>query len=349
MKALKVIVGVIASLIALIVVLGFIAPKEATVKRSISINTSNEVVWNYVSSLEEQHKWSPWAPRDANMEYSFEGDKGTVGSKYNWSGNEDVGSGYQQIKEISPTTKIEQDLVFTEPFASEADVWIEISENEGAQSVTWGFKTEFDFITSIFMIMNDMDASLGPDFEEGLDNLKELCENQAESNSELTEQTFEVDGFTITEKQYGPKTFVGTRQVVKFADLQTFMATNFGGVMQEIADAGFEADGMPTCLYWDWDVENEQTDVAAVVPIKGLEVSVANFETFTIDPGLACQVIHMGAYENLEAAHISIEKHMGERNFSMANVAIEEYANDPTTVSDPSEIMTIVTYPVRLK
>lgn len=349
MKALKVSIGIVVALLIILVGLGLTAPKEATVKRSISIKASNENVWQHVASLEEQHNWSPWAPRDPNMKFDFEGETGAIGSVYNWSGNEDVGSGYQKITAINPPNRIEQDLVFTAPWESEADVWIEIGDNEGEQVVTWGFKTEFDFVTSIFMLMNDMDASLGPDFEEGLANLKALCESKAEPSPENTNQTYEVDGITIIEKQFGPRSFVGIRKVVKFEDLPTFRQTNFAAVMKEINDAGYETDGAPTCLYWNWDEEKKEADVAAVVPIKGSEVSVVNFETFTVNPSLVCEVIQMGAYENLGTAHEAIEKHMNNRGFfSSQNIAIEEYANDPTTV-DPAEIKTIVTYPVSLK
>jgi effector-binding domain-containing protein len=307
------------------------------------------VIWENVKSLEAQHGWSPWAKRDPEMKTTYEGETGQVGSKYSWTGNEEVGSGYQSITAVNEGSRIEQDLVFTAPWESEAKVWIDLLEDGEGQKVTWGFKTEFGFITSVFMLMNDMDAQLGPDFEEGLGYLKEICESQADapSGDELPTQEYVVDGQTIIETQFGPRTYLTVRDEVKFEDLPKFFEDNYGKIMENVLGAGYEMDGMPSAIYYVWDEENGKADVAAAIPLKSLGVEMEGFESITIEPGLACQIEFMGSYDSLKTPHMALDKHIKEKGFNFS-VGIEEYVTDPATVKDESEIKTLITYPVTL-
>ncbi|MGB0430460.1 MAG: SRPBCC family protein [Bacteroidia bacterium] len=346
MKALKIILGVVVGIIVIILAIGLSAPKKAVVERSVNIAAPASTVWNNVKSLEAQHNWSPWAKRDTGMTISYKGETGKVGSKYTWQGNEQVGQGYQTITAINDGNRIEQDLVFTGDWESEAVVWIEVMENGEEQKVTWGFKTEYDFVSSIFMMFMDMESFLGKDFSEGLGYLKDICEKQAmnEASAPKTEE-FTVNGIKITELQFGPKTYISHKETVKFPDIQAFFAKYLPEIMGNIQAAGYELDGMPSAIYYNWDEENQQTEVAAAIPIKGLGVQMGGYETITVHPGLACQVQHYGSYDSLSTVHGAIETHLANRTLT-GTIAIEEYVTDPTTVKDLNELLTVVTYPI---
>ncbi|MFY0672537.1 MAG: SRPBCC family protein [Bacteroidia bacterium] len=350
MKALKVILGIIVAIIAVFVVLGVMAPKEEIVERSIVIDAPADIVWKNISSLEAQLEWSPWAKRDPEIKNSFEGQPGTVGSKYTWSGNEDVGSGYQSIALIDEGKRMQQDLTFTGDFESHADVWIDILAEGESQNVTWGFKTEFDFVGSVFMLMQDLEAMLGADYEEGLGYLKEICKKQAELNNadDNVGESFEINGQLVVEKSFGPKTYIAVREEVKFEDLPKFFETNYGKIMQKVLGAGYEMDGMPSAIYFVWDEENMKADVAAAIPLKGMEIEIEGFESITVGSGLACQIEFMGSYDSLKTPHMALEKHFENKDYPFS-MAIEEYVTDPTTVETESEIKTLITYPVVLE
>ena len=345
MKVLKIIIGIVVALIAIFVVMGIMAPKETTIERSISISAPANVVWNNVKSLEAQHDWSPWARRDPNITITYDGIEGQVGSKYTWKGNKDVGEGYQSIIAVEDGHKIEQDLNFTGEWESHADVWLTVEPAGEEQKVTWGFHTEYGFVSATFMMMMDMDGYLSKDFDEGLGYLKEICEKQAAAAPADKSETFEVDGFTITEKEFGPKTYLSHKETVKFADLPAFFAKHYGEIMAAVLGAGYELDGMPSAIYYNWDVENEQTEVAAAIPVKGLGIQMDGFTTITVHPGLACQVEYYGVYDSLGNVHMALEKHMNSRTIT-GSIAIEEYVTDPSTETDPSKILTLVTYPL---
>lgn len=174
MKILKYLgIGLLA-IIMVIVVLGQIMPNDYTVTRQITINESKEEVWKYIVSLKKTPEWSPWAELDPEMEVTYEGEDGQVGSKYSWRGNDEVGVGSQEIVEITDNT-VKTKLIFVEPFEDQSDAWIEAKEVElNTTQVTWGLKGTMPFPMKVFM---DMDAIIGKDYDKGLAKLKFVVEN----------------------------------------------------------------------------------------------------------------------------------------------------------------------------
>ena len=59
MRALKIILFIILGLVGVFLVLGLVAPKEATISRSIVIDAPPELVFNTVNDLSTGDSWSP--------------------------------------------------------------------------------------------------------------------------------------------------------------------------------------------------------------------------------------------------------------------------------------------------
>ncbi len=146
--------------------------KDIEVKRSTTINAPLTQVQEQIIFFKNFVKWRPWAEMDPNSKTEFSGEDGKVGAKYSWSGNEEVGTGHQEILSISDT-KVKLKLVFTAPWESESDVYYNFSEENGQTTVTWGYKGEMPIMASFFV---DMDEMLGSQYEKGLSSLKSICE-----------------------------------------------------------------------------------------------------------------------------------------------------------------------------
>lgn len=169
---------VVLAIIGLIVILGLIAPKSYDVSRSIEINKPLPEVFQYLKYIKNQDYWSPWKKKDPNMLQEFEGIDGEVGFVSKWEGNKEVGSGEQEILGIVDNKVIETELRFLKPWKSQSDAYIkveEISPNE--TKVIWGFTGKNKFPMSILMLFMNMEKAVGKDFEEGLENLKQVLEN----------------------------------------------------------------------------------------------------------------------------------------------------------------------------
>mgnify|MGYP003689571967 FL=1 len=96
----------------------------------------------------------------------------TVGAKYTWRGNEEVGTGSQELVEVTAET-VKTKLIFTAPWESESDIFFNFLEKENVTHVTWGYIGEMPLMMTLFV---DMDEMLGKQYEEGLLSLKTICE-----------------------------------------------------------------------------------------------------------------------------------------------------------------------------
>jgi len=170
---------IILGIVALVLVLAAIAPKNYNVSRSIEIAKPKSVVFDYLKSLKRQDEWSPWGKRDPNMEKKFTGTDGEVGAISYWKGNKEVGEGEQEIIKIVEGDSIESQLRFLKPFKSTSDAYIITKEVEKDKTkVIWGFSGKNKFPMSIMMLFMSMDKAVGKDFEEGLASLKKILENR---------------------------------------------------------------------------------------------------------------------------------------------------------------------------
>jgi len=169
---------IILGIIALIVVLALLAPKNYDVSRSIEISKPKAEVFDNIKYLKKQQEWSPWAIKDPNMDLTFTGVDGEIGATSHWSGNKDVGEGEQEITRIVEGKRIEQDLRFFKPYKSQSDCYMNLDALDGNKSkVTWGFSGKNKFPMSIMMLFMSMDKMVGKDFEQGLQNLKDNLNN----------------------------------------------------------------------------------------------------------------------------------------------------------------------------
>lgn len=147
-----------------------------TVERSTTIQAPPERVYGHIIDLHEMEKWSPWDRMDPNMSRSYEGPDSGVGSRYSWSGNRKVGEGSMEITSAEENTRVDMDLVFLKPFKAENKVWMTLEPADEGTRVTWAMSGEKTLMTRIMGIFKSMDSMVGPDFESGLANLKEIVE-----------------------------------------------------------------------------------------------------------------------------------------------------------------------------
>lgn len=336
MKALKIGGGIVVLLIIVVAALAFTMPTHVNVTRTTTIDAPSDYVMDHVNNFAQINAWSPWMDKDPEMTSSLEGEDGTVGAKYSWSGNDEVGKGEQTLTEISEG-KVVSHLHFITPYEGEADATTTFSEVDGMTEVSWAYDSEMPMPMNVMGLFMDMEDMLGPDFQQGMDNLKALVESNKSSKNEF-------DGFTIETVDMPERTYIGIRDTVAMTDIGAFFATNFGQIAGSMTAAGMEMVGMPSGLYFIWDETGKNTEMMAAIPVAaGAELE--GFESFKIS-GKALKVDQYGPYEDGQAPHMAIEKYLKWHKSIVNGPAIEEYANDPTTVSDPSEIHTIIYYPI---
>ena len=153
---------IVLSIIALIVLLALIAPKTYNVSRSITINKPIGEVFNYLKYIKNQDEWSPWKKKDPNMKQEHTGTDATVGFIARWEGNKDVGTGEQEITNITENQSVESQLRFYKPWKSQSDAYLTTRAiDENTTEVVWGFKGVNKMPSNIFFLLSKIFLTVG--------------------------------------------------------------------------------------------------------------------------------------------------------------------------------------------
>ena len=179
MKLLKKLFFVIISIAAILLILALFVEKEFTVQRNITISKSSSEVFNYLKYIKNQDEWSVWQKMDPDMKKYYKGEDGKIGFVSSWkSKNENVGSGDQELTLLKYPERIETELRFKEPFEKTNYAFFNLVEKgSNSTEVTWGFNGKMSWPTNILLLFMNMEDQIGPDLEQGLNNLKKQLED----------------------------------------------------------------------------------------------------------------------------------------------------------------------------
>ncbi|MCB0630991.1 MAG: SRPBCC family protein [Saprospiraceae bacterium] len=335
MKALKIAGIVIGVLIVLVLLLGVIAPKEMKTARSIVINAPREKVFNTVNDLTTWEKWSPWKEMDPESVMTMGEKTEGVGAYYTWKG-EKTGSGKMTIEESVLNERILVDVEFDGMGSAKAPFTFTRADN-GIQ-VSWGFTAEMPYPMNAMMLFVDMEEQTGKDFEKGLSNLKNLIEMEEKNSSPKQ---------TIVETDMPFPYVVGVRKTVKMSDVQQFYTENLGKVYSALMGKNITPAGQPCGVYFTWDDASQTSDMMAAIPVSEEVKLGGEFETVTLPKGKAVVLNYYGSYENMDRAHNIVDNYILLKKLEVEMPVMEEYVTDPTTVSDPNQILTRVIYPIK--
>lgn len=172
---LKIILIVIAVLIAIVLVLAARKPDKFRVERETRIKASPDKVFALINDFNRWGGWSPWEKMDPAMQRTFSGAAGGQGSVYEWKGNK-VGQGRMEILESEPSTRITIKLDFVKPFEAHNITDFKLDPQGDETAVTWTMQGPAPFVTKIMHVFMDMDRMVGKDFAAGLENMKAIAE-----------------------------------------------------------------------------------------------------------------------------------------------------------------------------
>lgn len=180
MKIVKRIVFFLLGFVALALIVALFVKKDYAVEREITINKPKQEVFAYVKYLKNQDNFSKWATMDPQMKKSYSGTDGTPGFVSAWESQKDsVGKGEQEIKKITEGERIDYELRFKEPMESTEQAYMITEAVDSSHTkVKWGFYGKMKYPTNLMCLFMNIDEMVGPDFEQGLSNLKTIMEKQ---------------------------------------------------------------------------------------------------------------------------------------------------------------------------
>lgn len=335
MKALKIIAGVIAVLIVLVLALTYTASTKMHVEREIDINAPKALIKDQIIYFDKMYDWSPWSKIDPDSDVEFEGEHGKVGSKFSWAGNEEVGKGNMEITSIEEN-EINVLLTFIEPWEGTAETYYLFEEKDDVVTVKWGFDSEMGRPENIITLFRDDEVKLERDYDKGLQNLKEVCEKLAEE---------EGDNFEIQMVNFEPQKFLSIRDRVAFSEMKMFFDEHMKGLFNEIdQNSALEPAGAGSAIYYEWNEADQNTDMAVAVPINAEGDFSSDNYTVTSLEGEAYFVDYIGDYSGLEKPHEALQNYFTQNNIEFTGVALEMYIKNSHNESNPEDYLTRIYY-----
>ncbi len=336
MKALKVILIIIAVLFGGYCIWMATLPTNFEMKRSAIVDAEPDVVFAEVNTLTEWPKWSPWYKLDtaATMEYSDPASG--EGAYYTWtSANDNVGSGKYTNTTVVPNEEIVYTMEFAGMGGSEG-YWNFEPTEDSKTKVTWGFRTEFDFFNRIGGVF--IESALGPQFEEGLNNLKSVSENMPKKEEAAAD---------ISVIQVESMPYYGITDEVSWADMGSdFFAERYGALATYLGEDMKNTLSAPFAIYHVWDEENKMAKVEVAMAVTSSKPGNDRIKKGNTYAGTVVKGVHLGSYDKTGDLHNALYEYVGNNNYEMVGSPWESYVTDPGTEPDTAKWVTEIYYPV---
>lgn len=337
MKALKPFFTFLIFVVISAVILSLVTPASQKVEKTITINAPAAIVYEQLSRLEHFNQWSVWSRQDSAVQFSFSGTDGTVGASAAWKGDPALsGEGRIVIKSLEPGHKVVQTLQFSKPRKGKGESVFTVTEKNGLTTVAWKFEMATPRPWNIFNLFYSMDKEMGSDFEKGLFALKEITEKQA--------GTAPQKQFDVMTMDFPATSFAIIRQEVKWTDITSFFGQHIRILYEEAGKNKVNA-GAATGLYYVWDEKNQQTDMAAAVPVPaGTRIQNNIIRIDNINGSKAVYVNYPGAYDKIADAHNSLDRYIADKKLTQKFPVIEQYISGPFNEKDTAKWLTKVVY-----
>jgi uncharacterized protein YndB with AHSA1/START domain len=171
----RLVIGIILLIIAAVIVVA-LQPDDYRLTRSAVIAAPAAEVFPHVNDLRKWEEWSPWAKLDPAAKVTFEGPRAGPGAVFKWAGNDKVGAGTMTITESKPNERVATRTDFVKPFEGTSSSDFIFSQTGNQTNVIWTMTGTHNFIGKAMCLVMSMETMLGPEFEKGLMQLREVVE-----------------------------------------------------------------------------------------------------------------------------------------------------------------------------
>lgn len=169
----------LAAAVLAVLVYASTRPDEFHVERRLRIAAPAEQLWPLVGELRGFNRWNPYERKDPRIKGQYAGTACGIGSRYSWESDK-VGTGSLEIISQQPGRAVQMKLDFVKPFEAHNQAEFALQPTpDGATEVRWAMHGPASFVTKLMGLFMDMDRMVGRDFEDGLQNLRQLAEAQA--------------------------------------------------------------------------------------------------------------------------------------------------------------------------
>ena len=174
LKWFKLIIKLAVISFIILIAVGILLPKNYSISRSVTINSTSGIIHNYVGDLNQWDKWGPWQRENPKFKIYKGPVLSNVGAHESWISGDSGGE--LTFTKSDPDYGIEYELKFNNgKYKSLSSIRYDKSDN--TTKVTWNMTgiTDMPVLGGYFALL--LDPIVGDMFQEGLNNLKQLVEH----------------------------------------------------------------------------------------------------------------------------------------------------------------------------
>jgi effector-binding domain-containing protein/uncharacterized protein YndB with AHSA1/START domain len=345
MKIFKRLLLSFLALLFLLVLVSVFLPSEGMVTRSRKIQAPPSRVFYLINNLRTWNKWSPWNRLDTAMDKTYSGPESGEGASYTWkSTHRNVGTGSMKIVSSVPYDSLLMLVSFGEMGTSR--VTFTLREEAGGCVVSWIMRSRAEQVgwwrkipSKYFFLF--MDKMIGPDFEQGLESLEKL----AMAMPALSEGAVE----SVSETDVLPFHYICMEDKVPVKKIGSSLAHLYAQLQIKMQAEHLRMSGPPMAMYPGYRAGDSAIRVVAMFQLEEpcRAKCSKDMQCGMMPASHALLAVFRGPYERTQPAYDSLMTRMRKKKFLPAGTPREVYMNDPATVSDPSEYLTYIYFPVR--
>ena len=337
MKIIKKIGIVLLGIILLVVLISFFLPRKIHVERSLEMKATPEAAFALVNNLKAWEEWSPWHKIDTNAVMTYSEVAEGPNSFYTWSSEDKhVGHGKLTVLETKEPEFIKTQLNFEDMDPSYAEFHFE--KTADGVKVTWTMDSDVGYnpIGKFFGLM--MDKMIGPDYEKGLANMKEIAERVPEHVT--------IAGFEFEERMMDKINVMGIREKVKVSEISSQKFGQwFAAIGKSIGKSKLTMAGAPMSIYYSFD--NVNTEIEAAIPIAEVGKDDGSVKFHEIPATKALVVKYYGSYGGVEPIYNEAFSYIAKQGMKTSGPPREVYVTDPGMEKDTAKWLTEIVFPIQ--
>lgn len=338
MKFLKYSLISIVSLLLLMLVISFFLSKEMRTERSIHVNAKPSTIFPIINNFKQWKIWSPWHQKDTATLYTFGEIETGKGAKLDWNSNHpDVGKGTLFIEDSRLDSVV--DFVLEMKNAGKAYSRVLLTPTDSGTLINWSFYKSTDgmpiwAVPFTKIIMPFMEGFIGPNFENGLLNIKKYLE----SNPLIS-----IGNYDAEIREFGGLNYVGIRSKIKGADIGATLEKQYATLLEELKKKNIQCTGNPFTI--NYFAKGDTFDMMAAIPCSEPNSYNPPVVSASLAPNKWLVVKYFGSYEQIGPIYSKGFEYLAHQKYKPVGAPMEFYFTDPTTEPDTSKWYTELVFP----
>lgn len=360
MKALKIILIAIVSIVLIAAIVGYMQPREVKLTVSKVIDAPMCVLFDNVNDLSKRVEWSPWEKMDSTIVTTIGETSAGLGASYSWT-SEGSGDGKLTYVEVKENELLKSKLEFGNE--NPAFATFLFKQVEDGVEVSWSFEGDFGgaFYQRLMGVI--MKPVLETTFTNGLEHLSEYAKAD-ENNPCLTpsKPMTMVDHATIIKNGEGigvhgeivemeiPGTaFVSVVDSCEptSPNIAALIGGSYGKLVPFVESAGIRMEAAPFVRYHKWEPPTKVVMEPSIVVKSELAETPEGIISSAIPAGKVVMGTHFGAYDKSEEVWNAVMAYIKENGFEEAGYPWHEYVTDPGVETDTNKWESRIYIPIK--